>query len=179
MTVSTQQDYYGRRCGTLFHSYCTGTYTEGTVLLLWGNFAVTMQYSHSYSVVLQGSIGATAKKQHGYFSVGTSAITVLIGYHITGHSNLAVYRAYFASTLQFSQVSIKKQCKVDSYWTQLAVCIALPNAHFCFGGHEWLSNRLIKLIFYASKHDHVTPYLKRLHWLPKNVFCSKYCSLYF
>ena len=29
-----QQDYYGRRCGTLLHSYYTGTYTEVTVLLL-------------------------------------------------------------------------------------------------------------------------------------------------
>ena len=73
--------YYGRRCGTLLHSYCTGTYTEVTVLLLWGNSAVTMEYPHSYSVgvpswVLQGSVGATSKKQHYYFSVGTSAVTV-------------------------------------------------------------------------------------------------------
>ena len=30
----TQQDYYSRRCGTLLHSYRTGTYTEVTVLLL-------------------------------------------------------------------------------------------------------------------------------------------------
>ena len=30
----TQQDYYGRRCGALLHSYCTDTYTEVTVLLL-------------------------------------------------------------------------------------------------------------------------------------------------
>ena len=39
-----------------------------------------MEYPHSYSVgvptwVLQGSIGATSKKQHCYFSVGTSAVT--------------------------------------------------------------------------------------------------------
>ena len=31
---TTQQDYYGRRCGTLLHRYCIGTYTEVTVLLL-------------------------------------------------------------------------------------------------------------------------------------------------
>ena len=79
--VITQQDYYGRRCDTLLHSYCTGTYTEVTVLLLWGNSAVAMEYPHSHSVgvpvwVLQGSIGATSKKQHGYFSEGTSAVTV-------------------------------------------------------------------------------------------------------
>ena len=48
--VHTQQDYYGQRCGTLLHSYCTGTYTEVTVLLLWGNSVVTMEYPHSYSV---------------------------------------------------------------------------------------------------------------------------------
>ena len=77
----TQQNYYGRRCGALLHSYCTGTYTEVTVLLLWSNSAVTMEYPHSYSVgvpawVLQGNIGATSKKQHCYFSVGTSAVTV-------------------------------------------------------------------------------------------------------
>ena len=29
-----QQDYYSQRCDTLLHSYCTGTYTAGTVLLL-------------------------------------------------------------------------------------------------------------------------------------------------
>ena len=80
-TQYTQQDNYDRRCSTLLHSYCTGTYTEVTVLLLWGNSAVTMEYPHSYSVgipawVLQGSSGATSKKQHGYFSVGTSAVTV-------------------------------------------------------------------------------------------------------
>ena len=65
----------------LLHSYCTGTCTEVTVLLLWGNSAVTMEYPHSFSVgvpawVLQGSIGATSKKQHCYFSAGTSAVTV-------------------------------------------------------------------------------------------------------
>ena len=58
-----------------------GTYIEVTVLLLWGNSAVTMECPHSYSVgvpvrVLQGSIGATLKKQHCYFSVGTNAVTV-------------------------------------------------------------------------------------------------------
>ena len=77
----TQQNYYGRRCGTLLHSYCTGTYTEVTVLLLRGNSAVTTEHPQSYSVgvpvwVLQGSIGTTSKKQHCYFSEGTSAITV-------------------------------------------------------------------------------------------------------
>ena len=64
---NTQQDYYGQRYGTLLHSYCTGTYTEVTVLLSWGISTVTMEYPHSYSVgvpswVLQGSIGATSKK---------------------------------------------------------------------------------------------------------------------
>ena len=63
----TQQDYYGRRGGSLLHSYCIGTYNEVTVLILWGNSAVTMEHPHSYSVgvpawVLQGSIGATSKK---------------------------------------------------------------------------------------------------------------------
>ena len=48
--VLTQQDYYGRWCGTLLHGYCTGTYTEVTMLFLWGNSAVTMEYPHSYSV---------------------------------------------------------------------------------------------------------------------------------
>ena len=66
---------------TLLHSHCTGTYTEVTVLLLWGNAAVTMEYPHSYSVgipawVLQGSIGATLKKQHCYFSVVANAVCV-------------------------------------------------------------------------------------------------------
>ena len=77
----TQQDYYGRWCGTQLLSFCTGTYTEVTVPLLWGNAAATMEYPHSYSVgvtavVLQGTIGATSKKQHCNFSVGTSAVTV-------------------------------------------------------------------------------------------------------
>ena len=27
---SAQQDYYGRRCGTLLYSYCISTYTEVT-----------------------------------------------------------------------------------------------------------------------------------------------------
>ena len=44
---NTQQDYYGWRGGALLHSYCTGTYTEVTVLLLWGSSAVTMKYPHS------------------------------------------------------------------------------------------------------------------------------------
>ena len=39
--------------------YCTGTYTEVTVLLLWGNSAVTMEYPHSYSVGVPAS-----KKQY-------------------------------------------------------------------------------------------------------------------
>ena len=73
-TTRTQQDHYGRRGGTLLHSYCIGTFTEVTMLLLWGNSAVTMEYPHSYTVgvpawVLQGSIGATSKKQHCYIVV--------------------------------------------------------------------------------------------------------------
>ena len=61
-----------------------------------------MEYPHSYSVgvpvwVLQGSIGATSKKQHCYFSVGTSADSYcIIGYHIVGHSNLAVHVGFQA-----------------------------------------------------------------------------------
>ena len=83
-TLHPQQDYYGRQCSNLLHSYCTGTYTEVTLLLLWGNSAVTMEYPHSYSVgvpawVLEGSTGATSKKQHCYFSVDTSAVTVQLG----------------------------------------------------------------------------------------------------
>ena len=75
--TSTQQNYYGWRCGTLLRNYCTGTYTEVTVLLLWGNCVVTMENPHGYSVgvpvwVLQGNIGATSTKQHCYFSVDTS-----------------------------------------------------------------------------------------------------------
>ena len=34
LQTHTQRDYYGRRCGTLLCSYCTGTYTEVTMLLL-------------------------------------------------------------------------------------------------------------------------------------------------
>ena len=79
--LDTQQDYYSRRCGTSSYSYCTSTYTEVIVLLLWGNFAVTMEYPHSYSVgvpawVLQCSNRATSKKHHCYFSVGANAVTV-------------------------------------------------------------------------------------------------------
>ena len=32
--LSTQQDYYDRQYSTQLHSYCTGTYTEVTTLLL-------------------------------------------------------------------------------------------------------------------------------------------------
>ena len=40
----TQQDYYGQLCGTLLHSYYTGTYTEVTVLLLWSSSNATLEY---------------------------------------------------------------------------------------------------------------------------------------
>ena len=57
----TQQDYYGQRCGTLLHSYCTGTYTEVTVLLLWGNSAVTLRgYSKGAVELLQRSSTVTS-----------------------------------------------------------------------------------------------------------------------
>ena len=64
-----------------YYIYYTGTYTEVIVLRLRGNAAVTMEYPHSYFVgipawVIQGSIVATSKKQHCYFSVGTCAVTV-------------------------------------------------------------------------------------------------------
>ena len=79
--VHTQQDYYSWRCGTLLHSYCTCTYTEVTVLLLWSSSSATLEYPHSYSVgvpvwVLHGNTRVTSQEQHGYFSVGTSAVTV-------------------------------------------------------------------------------------------------------
>ena len=41
--------------------------------------------------VLQGRVGAISKKQHCYFNVGTSAVNCVIGYHIAGHGNFAVY----------------------------------------------------------------------------------------
>ena len=28
ITLCTQQDYFGRRCGNPLHSYCTSTYTD-------------------------------------------------------------------------------------------------------------------------------------------------------
>ena len=77
----TQQDYYGWRCGTLLHSYYTGTYTEVTVLLLWSSCNATLEYPHRYSNrvavwVLHGNSRVTSQEQHCYFSVGTSAVTV-------------------------------------------------------------------------------------------------------
>ena len=46
---STQQDYYDGRCGTLLHSYCTSTYTEVTVLLLWSSSSANLEYPCRYS----------------------------------------------------------------------------------------------------------------------------------
>ena len=79
--VTTQQDYYGRQCGILLHSYCTSTYTEVTVLLLWSSSNTTLEYPRRYSKrvavwVLHGNSRVTSQEQHGYFSVGTSVITV-------------------------------------------------------------------------------------------------------
>ena len=45
----TQQNYYGWRCGALLHSYCTVTYTEVTVLLLWSSSNATLEYPLRYS----------------------------------------------------------------------------------------------------------------------------------
>ena len=92
----TQQDYYGRRCGTPLHSYCISTYTEVTVLFLWSSSSATLEYPHRYSNrvavwVLHGNSRVTSQEQHSYFSVGTSACSnCVMGYHIAGHSNLAV-----------------------------------------------------------------------------------------
>ena len=77
----TQQNYYGWRCGTLLHSYCTSTYTEVTVLLLWSSSNATLEYPHRYSNrvavwVLQGNSRVSSQLQHGYFIIGTSAVTV-------------------------------------------------------------------------------------------------------
>ena len=76
----TQQDYYGRWCGTLLHSYCTSTYTEVTVLLLWSSSNATLEYPCRYSNsvavwVLHGNSRVTSQEQHGYFSLGTSTVT--------------------------------------------------------------------------------------------------------
>ena len=72
--TSTQQDYYGRQCGTLLHSYCTGTYTEVTVLLLWGSSNATLEYPHRYFNrvavwVLHGNNRVTSQEQHWYFRI--------------------------------------------------------------------------------------------------------------
>ena len=76
-----QPDYYGLRCGTLLDSYCTCTYTEVTVLLLWSSSNATLEYPCRYSNkvavwVLHGNSRVTSQEQYGYFSVGTSAVTV-------------------------------------------------------------------------------------------------------
>ena len=65
----------------LLHSYCTGTYTEVTVLLLWSSCNATLEYPRRYSNrvavrVLHGNNRVTSQEQNCYFSVGTSAVTV-------------------------------------------------------------------------------------------------------
>ena len=45
----SQQDYYGLQYGILLHGYCTGTYTEVVVLLLWSSSTVTLEYPRRYS----------------------------------------------------------------------------------------------------------------------------------
>ena len=77
----TQQDYYGRRCGTLLHSYCAGTYTEVTMLLIWSNSNATLEYPRRYSNrvavwALHGNSRVTSQELRSYFSVGTTAVTV-------------------------------------------------------------------------------------------------------
>ena len=57
------------------------TYTEVTVLLLWSSSSATLEYPRRYSNrvavwVLHGNSRVTSQEQHGYFSVGTSAVTV-------------------------------------------------------------------------------------------------------
>ena len=42
----SQQDCCDLEYGTLLHSYCTGTYTEVTALLLWSTYIVTLDYTH-------------------------------------------------------------------------------------------------------------------------------------
>ena len=84
LPLQKQQDYYGRRCGSLLHSYCTGTYTEVTVLLLWSSSNATFEYPRRYSNrvavwVLHGNSRVTSQEQYCYFSAGTSAVTVWKG----------------------------------------------------------------------------------------------------
>ena len=81
LSITTQQDYYCQRCGTLLHSYCTITYTKVTVLLLWSSSNATLEYPRRYSNKvsvweLHGNSRVTSQDQPCYFSVGTSAVTV-------------------------------------------------------------------------------------------------------
>ena len=78
---SAYEDYYDRQCGTPLHCYFFSIYTEVTVLLLWSSSNATLEYPHRYSNrvamwVLHGNCRATSQEQHGYFSVGTNAVTV-------------------------------------------------------------------------------------------------------
>ena len=80
-SIFTQQDYYGRQCGTLLHSYCTSTYTEVTVLLLWSSSNATFEYPRRYCNrvavwILCVNSRVTSQEQHGYFSVDTSPVSV-------------------------------------------------------------------------------------------------------
>ena len=77
----TQQDYYGRRCGTLLHSFCTRAWTKVTVLVLWSSSSTTLEYSRRYSNrvagwVFQGNSRVTSQEQHCSFSVGTTTVNV-------------------------------------------------------------------------------------------------------
>ena len=47
----TQHNYYDLQNSTLLHSYCTGTYTELVVLLLWSSYTATLEYPCRYSSV--------------------------------------------------------------------------------------------------------------------------------
>ena len=72
-----------KNSGSLLHIYCTSTYTEVTVLLLRRSSNATLEYPYRYSNrvavwVLHGNSRVISQEQHGYFSVGTNAVTVWV-----------------------------------------------------------------------------------------------------
>ena len=88
--IITEQDYYGRRCGTLLHSYCTSTYTEITTLLLWSSSNTTLEYPHRYSNrvavwVLHGTAELPNKSSTVMLQWRYHYSNCVIRYHIAGH----------------------------------------------------------------------------------------------
>ena len=120
--------------GTLFHSYCNGTYTDELLLCCYLGVPTQVLYVYTYHMVtteiLQRSSDVTSvwvQVQNNWL-IGTTA----------DQCNLAVLISFIQNKVQVRQ-KCKPSCLFKKSWSHVCLCTWSTHVRFCKLNKKWIN----------------------------------------